>query len=105
MTLQKFSPTSDETEIAFFTDILPQIHVGLESQQKGSSDILVGRTSDSTQLAAFVRTLKATGFVVGRDADDASYKLIAPQQSSTDRFLRTYKRILANMAAPSLEFA
>lgn len=105
MTIQKFSPTSDETEIAFFTDILPQIHLGLEAQQKGSSNILVGRTSDSTQLAAFVTTLKATGFVVGKEEIDKGYRLIAPPQCSIDRFLGTYRRVLINMATPSLEFA
>ncbi|MDU8351344.1 hypothetical protein RYA05_05445 [Pseudomonas syringae pv. actinidiae] len=105
MTVHKFSATSDETEIAFFTDILPQIHVGLEAQQKGSSEILVGRTSDSTQLAAFVTTLKATGFAVAKDEAESGYKLIAPPQSSIDRFLRTYRRVLNNMSTPAMEFA
>lgn len=94
MTNIKIDPRSEEAEVAYYTTFLPQIFADLESEKKGSSEILEGHVSDSDQITAFIKTLISTGYTLEKSIEDSRYHLREPTPPSNQRFSAAFYQVL-----------
>lgn len=99
----KIEPSSEESELAYYTSILPEIFTGLESYKKGSSKVLEGNVSEEIQLSAFAKTLRANGVSLMKNTSHNTYHLQFSHENERKRFMATFHRILNNLSHQALQ--